>query len=255
MGSRPFMCGSTEVHLTNTSCCDELRCRLDEMEEEVNASIQNLQENKVDKEEGKGLSSNDYTDAEKTKLSNIQDNAEVNVQADWDEADSTSDAFIKNKPTVGDTVTYTQTQTTGDELGTITINGNATKIYGKDYSGKQNALVSGTNIKTLHNQSLLGSGNLVLIERRHVSSDNISLSPNTDTNLEIGALLNQGETVLSIAGIDISNATDSGQQASFVCLRSVWVKTPSTLGVEVRNVNQTDTAKIMITLQYLVIKE
>ena len=35
--------------------------------------------NKVDKEVGKGLSSNDYTNAEKEKLTNIEENAEVNI--------------------------------------------------------------------------------------------------------------------------------------------------------------------------------
>lgn len=55
---------------------------------------------KVDKETGKGLSSNDYTSTEKTKLAGIEDGAEVNVQADWSVSDSTSDAFIKNKPSI-----------------------------------------------------------------------------------------------------------------------------------------------------------
>jgi hypothetical protein len=35
---------------------------------------------------------------DKAKLTNIQANAEVNVQSDWNESASTSDAFIKNKP-------------------------------------------------------------------------------------------------------------------------------------------------------------
>ena len=34
-----------------------------------------------------------------SKLSTIQQGAEVNVQSDWDEADNTSDAYIQNKPT------------------------------------------------------------------------------------------------------------------------------------------------------------
>jgi hypothetical protein len=38
-----------------------------------------------------------YTD--KTKLNNIAEGAEVNVQSDWNVTDTTSDAFIKNKPT------------------------------------------------------------------------------------------------------------------------------------------------------------
>jgi hypothetical protein len=59
----------------------------------------NLQ-HKIDKEEGKGLSTNDYTDADKNKLDGIAANAEVNVQSDWAIQDESSDAFIKNKPTI-----------------------------------------------------------------------------------------------------------------------------------------------------------
>jgi len=48
---------------------------------------------------GKGLSSNDYTDAEKTKLSSIESGAEANVKPDWS-AEAGSDAEILNKPTI-----------------------------------------------------------------------------------------------------------------------------------------------------------
>jgi hypothetical protein len=44
----------------------------------LNQSVVDLDENKVDKVEGKGLSSNDYTSAEKSKLAGIQENAQVN---------------------------------------------------------------------------------------------------------------------------------------------------------------------------------
>lgn len=54
----------------------------------------------VDAETGKGLSENDFTDAEKTKLSGIESGAEVNVQADWEQSDDTADDYIKNKPTI-----------------------------------------------------------------------------------------------------------------------------------------------------------
>lgn len=43
---------------------------------------------------------NNFTTAEKTKLSGIATGAEVNVQSDWNITDTTSDAFIKNKPTI-----------------------------------------------------------------------------------------------------------------------------------------------------------
>ncbi len=58
----------------------------------------NAVSDKVDTVPGKGLSTNDYTNAEKSKLAGISAGAEVNVQTDWDVADSASGAFLKNKP-------------------------------------------------------------------------------------------------------------------------------------------------------------
>ena len=52
----------------------------------------------VQSESGKGLSSNDYTTAEKNKLSGIEAGAQVNVKPNWNAA-SGSSAEILNKPT------------------------------------------------------------------------------------------------------------------------------------------------------------
>ena len=41
---------------------------------------------------------NPFTDAEEQKLDGIAAGAEANVQADWDETDTASDAYVKNKP-------------------------------------------------------------------------------------------------------------------------------------------------------------
>ena len=54
---------------------------------------------KVNAVSGKGLSSNDYTTTEKNKLAGISSGAEVNVQANWNETNTSSDAYILNKPT------------------------------------------------------------------------------------------------------------------------------------------------------------
>lgn len=43
---------------------------------------------------------NNFTTADKTKLDGIEDNAEVNVQSDWNQTDTTADDYIKNKPTI-----------------------------------------------------------------------------------------------------------------------------------------------------------
>lgn len=45
----------------------------------IDAELKKLNDNKVDKIEGKGLSANDYTDEEKEKLENIEENAQVNI--------------------------------------------------------------------------------------------------------------------------------------------------------------------------------
>lgn len=42
---------------------------------------------------------NNFTDSEKNKLNGIENGANVNVQSDWKNTDSSSDAYIKNKPT------------------------------------------------------------------------------------------------------------------------------------------------------------
>ena len=67
-------------------------------DEYTNAQIDNKLSNKVDKETGKGLSTEDYTTAEKEKLAGIASGAEVNVQSDWNQSDTEADDFIKNKP-------------------------------------------------------------------------------------------------------------------------------------------------------------
>ena len=67
---------------------------------ETNANFTELYANKVDKIVGKGLSSNDYDNTAVSKLAGIAENAEVNVQSDWNQNDNTQDDYIKNKPTL-----------------------------------------------------------------------------------------------------------------------------------------------------------
>ena len=64
----------------------------------IKAYVDNADNGKVDKVNGKGLSTEDYTTAEKTKLAGIATGAQVNVQSDWNQSDSSADDYIKNKP-------------------------------------------------------------------------------------------------------------------------------------------------------------
>ena len=66
----------------------------------VNLMFTELYGSVVFKESGKGLSTNDFTDAEQTKLEGIEEGAEVNVQSDLLQDDDLQDDFVKNKDAV-----------------------------------------------------------------------------------------------------------------------------------------------------------
>lgn len=94
---------------------------------------------KVDKVSGRGLSENNYTTAEKNKLAGIAEGATANT--------GTVTGVKMNGVTKGTSGVV--------DLGTVITEH-------QDISGKQNTLVSGTNIRTVNGQSLLGSGNITI---------------------------------------------------------------------------------------------
>lgn len=86
---------------TNTDGAMTQKATTDALGTKANAvDVGNALAGKVDKEPGKGLSTNDFTDADESKLDGIEAGAQVNVQADWDEADTTADSYIQNKPAI-----------------------------------------------------------------------------------------------------------------------------------------------------------
>lgn len=144
---------------------------------------------KVDKQAGKGLSSNDYTDAEKTKLASVASGAEANVQSDWSQSDSSADDYIKNKPTIP-TVPSNVSAFTND-AGYLTEHQSLGNYYTKSeinsaLGSKQDTLVSGTNIKTINNNSLLGSGNVNLCPYAEYADETALRADTTQRNGTIG---------------------------------------------------------------------
>lgn len=88
---------------------------------------------------------NNYTTDEKNKLSGIATGAEVNVQSDWSATDTTSDAYIKNKPTIP-TVNN----------GTLTIQKNGTNVQTFSANQSENATANitvPTKVSELTNDS------------------------------------------------------------------------------------------------------
>lgn len=92
---------------------------------------------------GKGLSTNDYTTTEKNKLAGIATGAEVNVQADWNVTDTSSDAYIKNKPTIPSGVVV------DTALSSTSTNPVQNKVINTALSGKASTDVATTSANGL----------------------------------------------------------------------------------------------------------
>ena len=75
-----------------------------------------------------------YPDADKNKLEGIAEGANKNVQADWNEADEASDAYIKNKPTIPSGVVV------DDELSLKSENAVQNKVITEALNGKQETI-------------------------------------------------------------------------------------------------------------------
>ena len=110
----------------------------------VQAAIDEVANEKVDKVTGKQLSTEDFTTNEKTKLAGIAEGAEANVNADWNA--NSGDAEILNKPTTiagfGITDAYTKTEmdtALGNKVDKVTGKGLSTN----DYTDADKAIVDG----------------------------------------------------------------------------------------------------------------
>lgn len=67
---------------------------------------------------------NNYTTTDKNKLDGIEAGAEANVQSDWNVSDNTSDAFIRNKPTIPSGNQLVPAATSSDEDKVLTVDSN-----------------------------------------------------------------------------------------------------------------------------------
>ena len=202
---------------------------------------------KVDKVTGKGLSTNDFTDTLKDKLDGIASGAEVNVQSDWNQTTTTADDYIKNKPSLATvatsgsyadlsgkpTIPSKTSDLTNDSgfttnTGTITsvkMNGSTVSSSGEadlgtvitDISGKQDALVSGTNIKTINSTSLLGSGDIAVqsvISAVTVTISVANWSATTTCTKSVSGVTASNNIIVTPAPTSISDWQSSGVYCS-----------------------------------------
>ena len=175
----------------------------------------------VAKETGKGLSTNDYTTAEKDKLASIAEGAQVNVQSDW--SATSGDALIKNKPTIP-----TKTSELNNDSGFITstdipegaaASTTAPKMDGTAAVGTEMAFARGDHVhptdtsrvpvtRTVNGKALNADISL--------DADDVGARPNTwlPTASEVGARPNTWTPTASDVGAVPTSRTVNGKALS-----------------------------------------
>ena len=128
-----------------------------------------LAENKVDKELGKGLSTNDYSNTEKAKLKGIEENAQRNV---IEEIDLNG---VKVKPVNKVVSINVDAEVTEDSNNLITSGA----VYEK-LESKQDQLIPGDNI-TIQNNVISASGKIDLTEYAKTEDVDKKLGTKQDT--------------------------------------------------------------------------
>lgn len=178
---------SEEVEIISSNIND----RVDIINNAVNQNISDIStingtlENKVDKVSGKGLSTNDFTNTYKSNVDNntsarhthsnktvLDGITSANITS-WNNKSDFSGSYddLTNKPTIPTVPTKISAFT--NDSGYLTsipseyiteteLNAKGYLTKHQDISGKQDKLVSGTNIKTINGTSLLGSGDLTI---------------------------------------------------------------------------------------------
>lgn len=154
------------------------------------AGLQTALDGKVDKVTGKELSANDFTDALLNKLNNIEANAEVNVQSDWNQSTTTADNFIQNKPT--DLTVLSNHSVTGLNdvtsagSGIIITTSERSKLSGISANAEQNVQSNWTETDT-NSDSFIQNKPVILDQNTTITiagtANEIAVTPNTAQDL------------------------------------------------------------------------
>ena len=161
----------------------------------TDAEVDTLLAGKVDKVDGKGLSTEDFTAAEKSKLAGIAAGAEVNVQANWAQTSSSADDFIKNKPTLGAAASKgVDSAPTASSTNLVTSGGVATALAAKLNTADVDDALSSTSTNPVKNRvvqapiaRLVDAGAKNLFQYNPVSVPEISYVVNGDGSITVTA--------------------------------------------------------------------
>lgn len=190
--------------------------------------------NKVDKVTGKGLSTNDYTNDEKTKLGAIEAGAQKNVKPNWN-AESGATSEILNKPTK-------LSDFTNDKNFIDKTVANLDNYYTKTEVGTMIGNIHSIQIQIPESGQLpeTGSSNIIyLIPKAKADGENNSYDEYLWTGTKFEKI---GDTTLDLSGyVKHTELADIAKSGSFNDLKDV----PSIGGIKTKSVSiSTDSTTI-----------
>lgn len=159
-------------------------------------TLQEVISNKVDKEDNKGLSTEDYTTEEKTKLNGIEEGAQVNIQSDWNQLDETLKDYIKNKPDL----TIYQLKEEGKSL--------TSNDYTTEDKEKLSGIEAGAQVNEVTSVNNMKGDVTIVTNQAFPESFNIS-----GTTLEFAQSINLEDTAINgmtyLGGVSLSDLPES----------------------------------------------
>lgn len=167
---------------------------------------------KVDKVAGSSL----MTTAQANKLAGIESGAEVNVQADWDQTDTTADDFIKNKPTIPDTSDfYTKTEVDSELSGKVDKQTGYSLISDTNIT-KLNGIQSGAEVNVQANWNETDTTSDSYILNKPTIPDLTNYYTKTEVDSELGGKVDKqtGYSLISDANITKLNGIAAGAEVN-----------------------------------------
>lgn len=203
---------------------------------------------------------NNFTTTLKNKLDGIESGAEVNVQADWAQTDTTADDYIKNKPTIPTVNNATLTiQKNGTNVQTFTANSSTNKTanitvptavseltndsgyatttqLNSGLATKQDTLTAGNNIQINGNtisatDTTYTAGNAIDITNGEISADIYPADFFTaeDAVSDCGSDLSLDDTMAStLKSVELKGDTYQQTYSGFQLLQKQGLATPTT---------------------------
>jgi hypothetical protein len=177
----------------------------------ISTATQTALDLKVDKVAGKGLSTEDYTTVEKSKLAGIASGAEVNVNSDWTAI--SGDAQILNKPSTFTPSSHTHPQSDINNLVS-------------DLAAKQATITATTSAdyyrgdKTMQplNKTAVGLSNVpnldttAAVTNQHTHSNKTLLDTYTQTEANLADAVTKKHTHANQTALDNVSGVNTGDQ-------------------------------------------